>query len=204
MPRGIYKRKAKSKPVLPKVKAKAKRRKWRVVAETLPVDDIAHEKVREEFSVIDWVNAADSPSERQLRKAAMHGVMYSGGSVNDEGGLLRAASRIRDQMAENVARKEQLAGEGIPHQKWYPGAVLVKPSGHTELHTDTVNHPAHYLQHPSGVECIAITEHFNFNRGNAIKYIWRADEKGSTLENLRKARWYLDREILRLEQKAIK
>lgn len=111
---------------------------------------------------------------------------------------------VQDDVAKYEAHKEQLAGEGIPHQKWYPGAVLVKPSGYTELHTDTVNHPAHYLQHPSGIECIAITEHFNFNRGNAIKYIWRADEKGSTLENLRKARWYLDREILRLEQEAIK
>ena len=40
--------------------------------------------------------------------------------------------------------------------------------------SDTVNHPAHYNTHPSGVECIEITEHFNFNIGNAIKYLWRA------------------------------
>lgn len=56
---------------------------------------------------------------------------------------------------------------------------------------------------PGGIECIVITEHFNFNRGNAIKYIWRADEKGSTLENLRKAQWYLNREISRLEKEAL-
>ncbi len=64
---------------------------------------------------------------------------------------------------------------------------------------DMVNRPPHYTSHPSGVECITITKHMNFCRGNAVKYIWRADEKGDVLENLRKARWYLDCEIARLE-----
>lgn len=65
---------------------------------------------------------------------------------------------------------------------------------------DMVNEPPHYKEHPSGVECIEITEHMNFNCGNAVKYIWRADLKGAQLEDLRKARWYLDREIRRLEK----
>ena len=60
---------------------------------------------------------------------------------------------------------------------------------------DPVNHPKHYTSHPSGVECIQITEHMIFNLGNAIKYIWRADEKNDAIEDLRKARWYIDREI---------
>lgn len=65
---------------------------------------------------------------------------------------------------------------------------------------DLVNAPPHYLAHPSGVECITITEHFNFNLGNAIKYVWRAGEKTeSPLEDLEKAKWYLEREIKRLE-----
>jgi len=64
---------------------------------------------------------------------------------------------------------------------------------------DPVERPAHYTQHPSGVEAIAITEHFNFNCGNAIKYIWRAGLKSSSpVEDLRKARWYVEREIQRL------
>ena len=63
--------------------------------------------------------------------------------------------------------------------------------------SDAVNHPAHYTAHPSGIECIQITEHFGFNLGNAIKYIWRADEKHDAIEDLRKARWYVDREIER-------
>jgi hypothetical protein len=63
---------------------------------------------------------------------------------------------------------------------------------------DSVNHPSHYTGHPSGVECIKITEHMNFCRGNAMKYLWRAGEKSDELEDLKKARWYIDREIARL------
>lgn len=65
---------------------------------------------------------------------------------------------------------------------------------------EKVNHPPHYTNHPSGVECITITEWFNFNLGNAIKYIWRSGEKGFVIEDLKKARWYVDREIQRLEK----
>ena len=60
---------------------------------------------------------------------------------------------------------------------------------------DPINHPQHYTQHPSGVECIQITEHMGFNLGNAIKYIWRADLKADAIEDLEKARWYIDREL---------
>jgi hypothetical protein len=65
----------------------------------------------------------------------------------------------------------------------------------------SVDHPQHYSAHPSGIECIEIAEHMNFCRGNVVKYIWRASEKGSELEDLKKARWYLDREIARLESR---
>lgn len=64
---------------------------------------------------------------------------------------------------------------------------------------DAVNHPKHYTQHPSGVECIAITEHMGFCLGNAVKYIWRADLKADAIEDLRKARWYIEREIAKRE-----
>ncbi|QDV78056.1 DUF3310 domain-containing protein [Botrimarina mediterranea] len=63
--------------------------------------------------------------------------------------------------------------------------------------SDAVNHPPHYTSHPSGVECIAVTEHMSFCVGNAIKYLWRADLKENPIEDLRKAAWYVDREIKR-------
>lgn len=61
---------------------------------------------------------------------------------------------------------------------------------------EAVHHPQHYTKHPSGVECITITEHMNFCLGNAMKYIWRADLKNG-LEDLEKAQWYIKREIAR-------
>lgn len=60
---------------------------------------------------------------------------------------------------------------------------------------DPVNHPKHYTNHPSGIECIQVTRHMGFNLGNAIKYIWRADEKNDAIEDLRKAKWYIEDEI---------
>lgn len=60
---------------------------------------------------------------------------------------------------------------------------------------DAVNHPSHYTHMP--VEAIDITEHFNFCMGNALKYIIRADHKGNPIEDLKKAAWYINREIER-------
>lgn len=65
--------------------------------------------------------------------------------------------------------------------------------------SDPINHPPHYTSHPSGVECIQVTEHFPFCVGNAIKYLWRAGLKGDAIEDLRKAAWYVEREIQRRE-----
>jgi hypothetical protein len=66
-----------------------------------------------------------------------------------------------------------------------------------DVTTDNVNHPKHYTSHPSGIECIEVTQYFNFCLGNAIKYIWRADSKNNDLEDLHKAAWYINQEIAR-------
>lgn len=66
--------------------------------------------------------------------------------------------------------------------------------------SDMVNHPPHYTSHPSGVEAIQVTRWMNFNLGNAMKYIWRAGLKQDAIEDLRKAVFYLNDEIERLEQ----
>lgn len=60
---------------------------------------------------------------------------------------------------------------------------------------EAVDHPAHYTSHPSGIECIQVTEHMGFNLGNAVKYLWRADLKADAIEDLKKARWYITREL---------
>lgn len=73
-------------------------------------------------------------------------------------------------------------------------------TGHIEC--TPVNHPAHYNQHPSGVECIDIAEHYPMCIGNVIKYLWRAGlkEGAAELQDLKKAQWYLNREIERRER----
>jgi hypothetical protein len=63
-----------------------------------------------------------------------------------------------------------------------------------------VEHPPHYNSHPSGIECITVTEHMNFNLGNAMKYIWRAGLKSDDdITDLEKSVWYVQREIARLK-----
>ncbi len=67
--------------------------------------------------------------------------------------------------------------------------------------SDPVNQPAHYKAHPAGIECIQVTEHMGFNIGNAVKYLWRCDLKNDAIEDLKKAAWYIAREIAKREAK---
>ena len=68
---------------------------------------------------------------------------------------------------------------------------------------DPVNNPTHYTSDPSGIECIQITRHRNFNIGNAFKYLWRAGLKGdkTEIQDLQKAIFYIQDEIKRIEGK---
>ena len=77
-----------------------------------------------------------------------------------------------------------------------------------EQKTDNVNHPSHYNSHPSGIECIEIARHHNFNIGNTIKYLWRAglkseegmEDADKQVEDLNKAIWYIKDEIKRITE----
>lgn len=62
---------------------------------------------------------------------------------------------------------------------------------------DNINHPYHYQG--NGLESIQVIEAFElgFCLGNVVKYILRAGKKGNRLEDLKKASWYLEREIMR-------
>ena len=77
-----------------------------------------------------------------------------------------------------------------------------------EVKSDSVNHPAHYNSHPSGIECIEIARHHNFNIGNSMKYLWRAglkseegmEDTDKQIEDLNKAIWYIKDEIKRITE----
>jgi hypothetical protein len=66
--------------------------------------------------------------------------------------------------------------------------------------TEQVEHPAHYVNHASGLEAISVTEHMSFCAGNAFKYLVRRDQKHAEdpITDLKKAKWYVDREAARL------
>lgn len=70
--------------------------------------------------------------------------------------------------------------------------------------TDNVNHPDHYTGFTGGAEVIDIAEHLNFNRGNVLKYVTRAGTKDPEreLEDLKKARFYLNREIEKMNNES--
>ena len=89
----------------------------------------------------------------------------------------------------------------IEHEGAFYAYEITDSRAITETEHDAVNHPAHYTSHPSGVECITITEHHNFCIGNAIKYLWRQGLKtgASNIEDLEKAAWYIRREIERIK-----
>ena len=90
-----------------------------------------------------------------------------------------------------------MSDENVKHD---PARVIREMAGAAVNH-DPVNHPKHYTGHKSGIECIQITEHMGFNLGNALKYIWRCDLKQDAIEDLKKAKWYIEREIAKREAK---
>lgn len=81
--------------------------------------------------------------------------------------------------------------------------IMNKRNECTSTKEDKVNSPKHYTSHPSGIECIEITKHYDFCIGNAIKYLWRAglkkeegySDKSKEVEDLKKAIWYINEKI---------
>lgn len=97
--------------------------------------------------------------------------------------------------------------EQVDWSKWAWWRRFQIESTETEVrqfwqNAEAVDHPAHYNAHPSGIECIDVVRHMNFNLGNVVKYLWRAGEKDPAkhLEDLKKAAWYLNDEIERLSK----
>jgi hypothetical protein len=81
----------------------------------------------------------------------------------------------------------------------YVSSIGLKVAAPRARSANPVDHPPHYCSHPSGIECIRVAEHMSFCLGNAMKYLWRAGEKGKQVEDLQKAIWYIEREILRIQ-----
>jgi len=105
------------------------------------------------------------------------------GAEIDEAEEIAADDELWDEPEEPVTRPVQIPFPKAPEPEF-----------------DPVNHPRHYTAHPSGIECIDVIETMPYCIGAAIKYLWRCDLKANPIEDLEKARWYIDREISRRRQ----
>jgi hypothetical protein len=98
--------------------------------------------------------------------------------------------------------KEIQRANSVPRERGRPSKVKTFfATSNKSIKADNVNHPPHYKA--GGIETIDFIEakSLNYNLGNVVKYITRADHKGSKLEDLKKAQWYLNREVSNLEKK---
>jgi hypothetical protein len=118
------------------------------------------------------------------------------------------AQNIRDYFTKNPDKtvSEVARVMGVTYQIAYMTKRKMKPTPNEALpvtmeepKADAVNHPAHYKV--GGIETIDFIEAkgLNYNTGNAVKYITRADHKGNRKQDLEKAVWYLNREISRMQ-----
>lgn len=107
-------------------------------------------------------------------------------------GLLRRRSPARPAVPESDSAVPTAGSSDSPSPNSSGSSVTCT--------TSQVDHPSHYNQNGSGIECIDVVEHMPFNIGNAIKYLWRADHKGKDIEDLQKAVWYIQREIQRRDR----
>lgn len=116
-------------------------------------------------------------------------------SQEDFDSLNKKAAKTAGKVAMLIIQMDRLEKKfGLADANDTESPVPDTPQGN-----DAVNRPAHYTQHPAGIECIDVIEHMSLNLGNAVKYLWRQGLKNDRLEDLRKAVWYIQREITRIE-----
>lgn len=104
-------------------------------------------------------------------------------------------------------QRDSCTTPGCALAREHDGFCCENTRGQVIAQHDAVAHPAHYTSSPavcSGcgktIECIDVVQHMPFNLGSVVKYVWRHDLKDDAIEDLRKAVWYLEREIARREK----
>src|SRR5687768_5921573 len=104
-----------------------------------------------------------------------HSVFLSGdGTVGDFGDMRPLLEQGFDFFEMTPEEADVEAGLYMENYQSHFGRITTKAKVNVERLKDQINHPEHYNTHPSGVECLTIVRHMNFNLGNVVKYIWRA------------------------------
>jgi hypothetical protein len=113
--------------------------------------------------------------------------------------VVKKATLTLPKIKKGMAEHKKIMDETIANWKTLSITSSNTPMQIEMFETDAVEHPAHYKV--GGIETIDFIEakKLNYNIGNVIKYLTRADYKGNKLEDLRKAQWYLTREISTLK-----
>lgn len=169
----------------------------KLIDEAIPNDKIEHVKyvagLRSQPEVKSDVTYEDeAPRNAKLAGTPLKEVWYL-----DIGGI---KEKKQEEFLKSIiqAEKRHAALEGLRENFVMEEKEMSKVvSDH-----DPVNSPKHYKGKTGKIESIDVIEEFglNFCRGNTVKYILRAPNKNNELEDLKKARWYLDREIKTLEE----
>ena len=111
-------------------------------------------------------------------------------------GIFIDGCRVTDEVREQLlSAKTLIDRENIlkAYRHKQTSTLITTGNKPAEGANPSVDHPAHYNQHPSGVECIDIVRWMGFNLGNVVKYLWRDGLKDTEVElqDLEKAAWYL-------------
>ena len=181
-----------------------KARKARILNELCKVESrIAQLEGRNPLEIYKIVPNNEQPDN------AEHPVYYPSNRIDDPG-QIRDLDAFREEMREEL---EKMANDGDAMRELMirEGAWGVHPS-QTECTPDNVDHPSHYTS--GGIECIdamkamlagyeqakiATKFYWHFLAGQVLKYLWRWPLKERPLQDLKKARWYLDRLITDVE-----
>jgi hypothetical protein len=141
--------------------------------------------------------------QKQSNAAKIRALLAEGEAVKDIAKKLKLKSdyvhQVRWHWKKDAKKVTKKADKPISKPE-DPTALFDAKTYYTALaelgkEKDVVNHPAHYTA--GGIEVIDFIEakQLGYHLGNVIKYISRVDQKDDPIENLEKARWYLDREI---------
>lgn len=139
-------------------------------------------KIREYMAAHPDAKAADIAAKFNVKLAYVYVVR----SVMKKKAIIRKFTQPDGKLKTRMQSAET-------YRKWQPPPPLPVPP--VPVLADMVNHPPHYKT--GGIETIDFIEAkgLNYHLGNVVKYVTRADHKGDRLENLKKAKWYLEREI---------
>jgi hypothetical protein len=140
----------------------------------------------------------------QAQKIRNHFTANPGKTVSEVAKAMGVSYQVayvtKRNMDKNMSELAYQIGKGRnPKQDWKVLRISTSdtplPVTMEEPKSDPVNHPAHYKV--GGIETIDFIEakRLNYNMGNAVKYIARADHKGNRKQDLEKAVWYLQREL---------